>query len=118
MSTRETAAAYFDAWKAHDSDRFRALLADHAVWEGPTSKAAGAEDIMLAFQAAASHVTQLQIQHVWVDGDEALTWFRVTAGGTAPRPVANWMTTQGGLVVHVRATSDLTGPAGPAGSAP
>lgn len=69
---------------------------------------------MLAFQSASTHVTQLHVQHVWVDGDEVLTWIQVIAGGTAPRSVANWMTVQNGLVVHVRATSDLTVPAGAA----
>lgn len=109
MSTRDTAAAYVDAWEARHSDR-RALPADDALWEGPTSKAAGAEQIMQAFQAASTHVTSLQVQHVWVDGDQALTWIQVSAGGAAPRADANWMTVQDGVVL-VRATSDLTVPA-------
>lgn len=34
MTAREIAMAYFDARRARDAGRFRALLADEATWEG------------------------------------------------------------------------------------
>jgi hypothetical protein len=44
---------------------------------------------MAALHAASGHVTRVDIRHVRIDGDDALTWFDVIIGDVPPRPVAN-----------------------------
>lgn len=110
MSTREMAIAYFDAWNARDANRFRALLTDDATWEGPTWRAAGAEQLMAAFHQGSTQVTQVEVQRIWVDGEDALTWIEVHSNDAQPRPVANWIHVKGGRIAHIRATSDLMPP--------
>ncbi len=74
MNTRDMAIAYFDAWQTRDLDRFRALLADDVTWEWPTWRAGNADECRAAFQRASSVVTRVDIQHLWVDGADAVTW--------------------------------------------
>jgi hypothetical protein len=107
MTTREIAIAYFDAWKARDANRFRALLTDDATWEGPTWRAANADQIMVAFHQASARVTQVDIQHIWADGDDALTWIEILSNNAPPTPVANWTQVKSDRIAHIRATSDL-----------
>jgi ketosteroid isomerase-like protein len=110
MNTREIAIAYFNAWQARDAERFRALLADDADWEGPTWRAANADECMTAFHQASAVVSRVDIQHIWVDGDDALTWFDVLRDDAPPRPIANWTQVKHGRIIHIRATSDLLPP--------
>ena len=63
--------------------------ASDATWEGPTWQASNAEGCMAALHAASGHVTRVDIRHVRIDGDDALTWFDVIIGDVPPRPVAN-----------------------------
>lgn len=108
--TRQVAAAYFASWAAADEAAFRVLLADDVTWQGPTWRAANAEECMAAFRVAVGHVSRIDVKRVWVDGEEALTWLDVYAAEGPPRPIANWMTVRDGLVVSVRASGDLVKP--------
>jgi len=104
------AIANFDAWQARDLDRFRALLADNVTWEGPTWRAGNADECVAAFRRASGVVTRVAIQHLGVDGADPVTWFQVHRGTDPPRPVANWMHVESGVVTRVRATVDLLPP--------
>ncbi|MBV9803452.1 MAG: nuclear transport factor 2 family protein [Solirubrobacterales bacterium] len=99
--------AYFAAWQARDADRFRGLLADDVSWEGPSWRAITAEQCMAAFHQASSLVTSVDIQHIWVDGDDVLTWIEVRTGDESARPIANWTHVTDGRITRIRATSDL-----------
>jgi hypothetical protein len=44
---------------------------------------------MAAFHAASGHLTRVDIQHVRIDGDDALTWFDLIICDAPPRPVTN-----------------------------
>lgn len=103
----QRAAACSSTWAAHDRDGFRALLADDVTWQGPTWRAVDAEECTAAFEVAASRVDRVEVVHVRVDGEDALTWVVVAADGGPPRAVANWMTVRDGLVTSVRTTGDL-----------
>jgi ketosteroid isomerase-like protein len=103
LRTRKIAIGYFDAWRARDAERFRALLADDASWDGPTWRAANADECMAAFPRASTPAIRVGIQHVWVDGDNALTWFDVRRDDAPPMPIANWTHVKHGRIVHIRA---------------
>ncbi len=110
MDTRDVATAYFDAWQTRDPDRFRALLADDVTWQGPTWRAGNADECVAAFQRASSVVTRVDIQHLWADGADAVTWFQMHKETDPPTPVANWTHVENGVVTRVRTTLDLLPP--------
>ena len=111
MDTREIAVAYFQAWKARDVDAFRALLADDVTFEGPQGRASNAEEVVAGFRRfSAVAADGPDVKRVWVDGDDALTWFNVLRPGVAPMPGCNWTTVRDGKVASIRVTFDLLPP--------
>jgi len=63
------------ARRATGLDRFRApLLADDVTGEGPTWRAGNADECVAAFRRASGVVTCVDIEHLWVDGADAVTW--------------------------------------------
>lgn len=106
-STRAVATAFFDAWQSRDVDAFRELLADDVTFTAPAGRAAGVEACVAGFRRMSELVTGVDVQHLWVDGSDALVWFQVHRDGAEPVPAANWMHVQDGRVDRIRVTLDL-----------
>jgi hypothetical protein len=96
----------FDAWRTHDPDALRAVLADEATFTGPLGHSANAGEYRDAIGRMLAITTDIVIQKMLGDGEEALTWSELHTSLAPPTAVANWSRTQNGKIVRVRATFD------------
>ena len=103
---RTVLAAYFEAWRAKDFDAYQALLADDVTFDGPLGQAAGAKECRLGLEAMSEIVTDIVVEHVFVDGPDVLTWFQLHTSVAPPCPTANWSHVEDGKITHIRATFD------------
>ena len=102
----EIARTYFRAWKAGDFDALRAILADDVTFRGPLGTADGAEECLRGLRGMAEIVTDIVVQHVFVDGAEVLTWYDLHTRVAPPAPTANWSHIENGKVSRILATFD------------
>ncbi|WP_018684997.1 nuclear transport factor 2 family protein [Actinokineospora enzanensis] len=105
MSPERIVAAYFDAWRARDFDRYQSLLADDFSFVGPLATLTGAVEARRGIEGMAKIITDLVVLRRFVEGDEVLTWFELHAGGVA-LPTANWAKVEGGRIVSMKVTFD------------
>jgi hypothetical protein len=56
----------------------------------------------------------VDVQRVFVDGDDVLTWFDLHTSVAPPAPTPNWMHTDGGKIARIRVTFDARPLAPPA----
>jgi len=103
---RALATAYFRAWKAHDADALRALLADDATFDGPLGTAGDADEMAAAIQGLFAITTDVVVQVMAADGGDVITWFDLHTTVAPPTPVANWSQVSDGKIARVRATFD------------
>ena len=104
-----TAATYFDAWRAHDFARLRAVLADDVDFIGSLGRAHGADDCMRGLQGMTQIMTGLEVRKVFQDGPDVLTWYDLATSVAETVPVANWMHVEDGKVTLIRAAFDARG---------
>jgi SnoaL-like domain len=111
----DVGAAYFDAWKAGDFARLRAILADDATFDGPLGHAGNAEECIAGLERMSQFVTDIVIQKTFVDGPDVLTWYDMYTARTDPLPTVNWRHVENGKITSIRAIFDprpLSPPAG------
>jgi hypothetical protein len=106
---RTVAATYFESWKAHDFATFRSLLADDVTFRGPLGTADGAEACAKGIEGMSKIVTDIVIEHIWVDGPDVLTWFVLHSKDAEPTPTANWQHIEDGKVRRIVVTFDPRG---------
>lgn len=107
MSTpQDIATAYFDNWRAKDFDAFRALLDDDVTFAGPLGTAEGADACRAGIEGMSAIVTDVVVQHRWVDGEDVLTWFDLHTSVAPPAPTANWSRVVDGRIVRIRVAFD------------
>ncbi|GLZ42367.1 hypothetical protein Acsp05_59910 [Actinokineospora sp. NBRC 105648] len=106
MTPEETMRTYFDAWRAKDFDRFRSILADEVTFAGPLGTAADAEECRAGIEGMSRIVTDIEVQRVFVDGTDVLTWFDLHTADAPPLPTANWSRVVDGKVTRIRVTFD------------
>ena len=99
-------SSYLDAWRNHDPDALRALLADEATFTGPLGHSANAEEYRDAIGRMFAITTDIVIQKMLADEEDVLTWFELHTSVAPPTAVANWSRIQNGKIVRVRATFD------------
>lgn len=102
----QVAAAYFRAWQGKDFTTLRSLLADDATFRGPLGTAENAEDCMRGLQGMAHILTSIDIQHMFVDGPDVLTWFDLHTSIAPPCATANWSHVENGKITAIRVTFD------------
>ncbi|MDQ2727629.1 MAG: nuclear transport factor 2 family protein [Actinomycetota bacterium] len=103
---RTLAATYFHAWKDHDFDTLRSVLADDATFRGPLGRADDAETCIAGLKGMSKIVTDIVIHKVFVDGPDVLTWFNLHTSIAPPAPTANWSHVEGGRITAIRVTFD------------
>lgn len=111
------AATYFRAWKDKDFETLRSILADDVTFSGPFAQLDNAEDCVGGLRGMSEIVTDIKIQHVFVDGPDVLTWFDLHTSLAPPCATANWSHVSGGKVTAIRVTFDARAlaAAGPGG---
>lgn len=102
----EIMSSYFDAWRAHDPDALRALLADDATFTGPLGQSTNADEYRNAIGRMFAITTDIVIQKMLTDDDEVLTWFELHTSIAPPAAVANWSRIENDKIVRVQATFD------------
>ena len=101
------AATYFRAWKAHDFEEFRSILADDVTFTGPLGEAANADECVKGIEGMSQIMTDVVIRKTFVDGTDILTWFDLHTKVTKdPLPVANWTHVKNGKISSSRVLSD------------
>lgn len=105
--TRAAAETYFDAWRTHDFDRLRTVLAPDVSFVGVMGTADGADACVAGLEGMANAIMADLVLHVRVvEGDDVITWFDlVTKDGTV-LPTANWSHVENGLITRIRVTFD------------
>ena len=107
MDTAALAATYFRAWKAHDFEKFRSILADDVTFTGPLGQAGNADECVRGIQGMSQIMTDVVIRKTFIDGPDILTWFDLHTKVTeAPLPVANWSHVVDGKISSIQVTFD------------
>jgi ketosteroid isomerase-like protein len=116
MDTTAATAAYFDAWRRKDLDLLRSVLADDVTFTGSLGTADGAEACVAGVRGLSEITTDVEVEHVFADGPDVLTWFTLHTTVAEPTPVANWSHVEDGRITRIRVTFDPRGMlAGPGG---
>jgi hypothetical protein len=100
------AATYFDAWRTKDFDRLRTVLADDVRFVGPMATADGADDCLAGLRGLGQIITDIVIDHVFVDGSDVVTWFELHTTEAPPLTVANRSRVEDGRIVAIRVLFD------------
>jgi ketosteroid isomerase-like protein len=99
-------SSYFDAWRRHDPNALRTLLADEATFTGPLGQSANADEYRDAIGRMFAITTDIVIQKMLADDHDVLTWFELHTSVAPPTAVANWSRIENGKIVGVRPTFD------------
>jgi SnoaL-like domain len=106
-NTAALAATYFRAWKAHDFEEFRSILADDVTFTGPLGEAGNADECVKGIQGMSQIMTDVVIRKTFIDGPDILTWFDLHTKVTKdPLPVANWTHVKNGKISSIRVLFD------------
>jgi len=100
------AETYFRAWKGKDFDTLRSVLADDATFRGPLGTADGGDECIAGLRGMSQMMTDIVVRKRFVDGADVLTWYDLHTGQAPPCPTANWMHTENGKIVKIRAVFD------------
>lgn len=107
IDTAALAATYFRAWKAHDFEEFRSILADDVTFTGPLGQAGNADECVKGIQGMSQIMTDVVIRKTFIDGPDILTWFDLHTKVTEdPLPVANWSHVADGKISSIQVTFD------------
>lgn len=112
QDARTVAETYFSAWKGRDFSTLRSILADDATFRGPLGTADDADTCVKGLQGMAQILDDIVVRHVFVDGQDVLTWFDLHTTVAPPAPTANWQHIEDGKITRIRVTFDpraLTG---------
>ena len=100
------ATTYFESWKDKDFDTLRSILADDASFRGPLGTADDADSCIKGLRLMAEMITDIDIQKMWVDGPDVITWFDLHTTEAPPSPTVNWSHEENGLIARIRVTFD------------
>lgn len=102
----DTMTAYFDAWRRHDAESLRDVLADDVVFDGPLAHVEGLEDNLASLHGLLGIVTDVVARHVFVDGPDVCTVYDLHTTAADPILTVNWARVQDGRVRTLRAVFD------------
>jgi hypothetical protein len=103
------ATIYFDAWKVNDFDTMRSLVDDDVTFSGPLAQLEGAEDYIEGIKGMSQITSDIEIQKVFVDGPDVLTWYDLHTTVADPVPVANWVHVEDGRITSLLVAFDARG---------
>jgi ketosteroid isomerase-like protein len=108
----QAAATYFESWRARDFARLRTVLADDVDFDGPFGQVSGGDGCLRGLEGLSRIMTGIEIQKVFTDGSDVLTWYVMATSVAAPVAVANWMRVSDGKITRIRVAFDARGLAG------
>lgn len=103
------AAVYFGAWQARDFGRLRSVLADDVDFAGPLGEVTGGDECLKGLEGLGRIMTGIDIQKVFANGPDVLTWYDMSTSVAPPVPVANWMRVENGKITRIRVAFDPRG---------
>jgi SnoaL-like domain len=112
QDARTVAETYFRAWKERDFTTLRSILADDATFRGPLGTADDADACVKGLEGMSQILDDIVVQHVFVDGQDVLTWFDLHTTVAPPAPTANWQHIEDGKITRIQVAFDpraLTG---------
>ncbi|QYG95248.1 nuclear transport factor 2 family protein [Iamia sp. SCSIO 61187] len=104
--TRTAVETYFRTWRERDFAAFCANLADDVTFRGPMGTAEGADACATGIEGMSQMLEDVAVTKIFVDGDDAVTWFELHTKGGAVLPVANWSHVTDGRVDRIQVTFD------------
>ena len=104
--TRTAVETYFRTWRERDFGAFRANLADDATFTGPLGTADDGDACAAGIEGMSQALDDVVVTKVFVDGDDATTWFELHTKGGEVLPVANWSHVADGKVDRIQVTFD------------
>ena len=106
QTPKDIAATYFEAWKGKDFDTLASILDENATFRGPLGTAASGAECVAGLKGMSQIVTDIDIAHVFVDGENVLTWFDLHTSIAPPASTANWQRIENGKIVEIKVTFD------------
>jgi hypothetical protein len=106
IDPESVATHYFEAWKGHDWDGLRAILADDVTFRGPLASIEGADECVDGLRGMSKIMTDIVVLKRWVDGGDVLTWFELHTKVADPAPTANWSRVRDGMITAIDVTFD------------
>jgi len=106
IAPSDITATYFRSWVAHDWDALRAVLADDVTFEGPMATIHGGDQALEGLRGMSQILDHVEVQHVFIDGDDVLTWFDLHTKVADPVPTANWSHVEEGRITRIRVVFD------------
>jgi hypothetical protein len=103
---RTLAETYYRSWLAQDFDTLGSLLADDVTFRGPLGTADDATSCLQGLRGLRQIITDIVIQHMFVDGNDVLTWFDLHTSIASPCPTVNWSHIEDGKITRIRVTFD------------
>ena len=61
---------------------------------------------MQGLQGMSQMITEVEIEQIWVDGPDVITWYELHTNVAEPAPTANWSRVEDGKITAIRATFD------------
>lgn len=105
-TTRTLATRYLESWRAGDFRTVRSVLADDATFRGTLGAADGIDACIEGLRGLATIVTDIRIERMVVDGDDAMTWYELCTSVAPPVPTVNWSHVENGRITRIRAVFD------------
>jgi ketosteroid isomerase-like protein len=100
------ATAYFEAWKADDFDTMRSMVAEDVVFEGPLATLVGADEYTKGIRGLSRLISEIVILKVFVEGQDAPTWYEMHRTVASPVAVANRLHVEEGKIDALRVAFD------------
>lgn len=104
--TRTAVETYFRTWRDRDFAAFRANLADDCTFQGPMGTADSGDACAAGIEGMTNALDDVTVDHVFVDGEEAVTWFHLHTKAGQVLPVANRSHVSNGKVDRIHVTFD------------
>jgi hypothetical protein len=108
-NARQAVTTYFDSWRIMDFDTLQSVLADDVSFVGPLGTSDGADECRRRIEGMSQIITNIDVKKMFVDGDDALTWFDLHTKVASPRATANWSHVENGKITRIRVAFDARG---------
>lgn len=102
MTTEQTIALYYDAWRAHAGDMSQVPLAEDFKFTGPVASFDSAEGYREMARQAGQAVTRFEVRRQFVEGNTVcsiIDW-EMSMPGVGPMTSAEILEVQDGVIVR------------------
>ncbi len=109
MTTKETAAAFYNHIENKDFAAVRGLLHDDLEYQGPMVSFDNADALVARLQSMAEVTASFRAKHMFVDGERAcFVYDLITHTPMGPSPFAEYLVVRDGRIASIRAHFDAS----------